>query len=380
MPRSASGFDVSDFGARGDGKTDDTEAIQAALNAAAPSDHPTGNAVIFPAGTYRVTSALMVPPAVTLEGVGWNTPGSQANVFAGSWIFVEAAAPFSPVTMSGGGSSVRRLGFNVPDQNNSGTPAAAGAMVLVAANNVLIEDVFVYNPYVGVRIDGAAQCVVRRLFGQPIHCGVEIDGSRDSNYIDSVHFWPYWQPVRTATGAYQLANGTGIKLSRCDNPHLSNVFALHYNVGLGLSSSDRGIPHKVHLANADFDGCATGIRISSPGSPTGRASLMMTNVTTQSPASGAPNGNGILVETGADYAMVQASNVRIARSSQEAIRIDADNASLYGENVSLEHWSGDYGFYISSRSSYAWLGVGCIANGPGRSYHPSSQFHLAKYT
>ena len=40
-----------------------------------------------------------------------------------------------------------------------------------------------------------------------------------------------WQPRGLVPAAYQLANGTAIWLLRCDNPHISNVFAYNYNGG-----------------------------------------------------------------------------------------------------------------------------------------------------
>jgi len=51
---------VKDFGAVGDGMTDDTAAIQAAINASA------GKRLFFPAGTYRLSSGLTVSSAVAL--------------------------------------------------------------------------------------------------------------------------------------------------------------------------------------------------------------------------------------------------------------------------------------------------------------------------
>jgi hypothetical protein len=64
-----------DFGARGDGVTDDTAAIQAALNAAKVV---AGSELYFPAGRYRVTSSLfyqhsatdVINPGVILRGAG----------------------------------------------------------------------------------------------------------------------------------------------------------------------------------------------------------------------------------------------------------------------------------------------------------------------
>lgn len=55
---------VKDYGAVGDAITDDTTAIQAALTAC-----PAGGVVYMPAGVYRTSAPVSVPPYVTLRGV-----------------------------------------------------------------------------------------------------------------------------------------------------------------------------------------------------------------------------------------------------------------------------------------------------------------------
>lgn len=72
-PLMADGINMRDYGAKGDGTTDDTAAIQAALNDA------DGSNVLFPAGTYRVTSTLSVP-LIRLIGEG---SGRTVVVFDG---------------------------------------------------------------------------------------------------------------------------------------------------------------------------------------------------------------------------------------------------------------------------------------------------------
>src|SRR5688500_8099300 len=57
------GLNVKNFGAEGDNVTDDTLAIQAALNACPP-----GGVVEMPPGVYRTSDSLVVPPGVTLLG------------------------------------------------------------------------------------------------------------------------------------------------------------------------------------------------------------------------------------------------------------------------------------------------------------------------
>lgn len=64
-PQSDPSLNVADHGAKGDGTTDDTAAIQAALNAA-----PVGSTVLFPPGVYVVTSELVVDKTLHLSGYG----------------------------------------------------------------------------------------------------------------------------------------------------------------------------------------------------------------------------------------------------------------------------------------------------------------------
>ena len=58
---------VLDFGATGDGTTNDTTAIQAAIDYI---DTLGNGAVYLPAGTYKLTSALLVPYGVSIFGAG----------------------------------------------------------------------------------------------------------------------------------------------------------------------------------------------------------------------------------------------------------------------------------------------------------------------
>ncbi|MDX3455033.1 glycosyl hydrolase family 28-related protein [Streptomyces sp. ME02-8801-2C] len=60
-------LNVRDYGAVGDNVTDDTLPIQAALAAC-----PMGGIVYLPAGAYRTSAPLTIPPAVTLQGTHTN--------------------------------------------------------------------------------------------------------------------------------------------------------------------------------------------------------------------------------------------------------------------------------------------------------------------
>lgn len=110
-------FNVKDtaYGAVGDGATDDTSAIQAAITAANAAG---GGTVFFPSGSYRHTSALSLPPAVSLLGVGPQ----------GSALQIDHATANSITASSAGTYQGLVAGLRIePLQNNTGTRVAGAA-------------------------------------------------------------------------------------------------------------------------------------------------------------------------------------------------------------------------------------------------------------
>jgi pectate lyase-like protein len=60
-------YDVATFGAQGDGTADDSNAIQAAIDAA---NSRGGGTIVFPAGTFRITRALTIYSQIVFRGAG----------------------------------------------------------------------------------------------------------------------------------------------------------------------------------------------------------------------------------------------------------------------------------------------------------------------
>lgn len=77
---------VKDFGAVGDASTDDTAAIQAALNALNVNG---GGTLYFPLGTYMITSTLQVysNTCITGDGPGSVIKSNNMSITAGAWPF-----------------------------------------------------------------------------------------------------------------------------------------------------------------------------------------------------------------------------------------------------------------------------------------------------
>ena len=87
-PRDVGVYNVRDFGATGDGKTDDTTAIRSTLAFAAAHN---GGRVVFPDGDYAVGNSpeypnykgLTLPSGVIVEGTGSNVTGASINNVVG---------------------------------------------------------------------------------------------------------------------------------------------------------------------------------------------------------------------------------------------------------------------------------------------------------
>jgi hypothetical protein len=103
---------------KADGRADDTDAIQHALDAA--TEHSPGGVVFLPSGRYRISHTLLVSPGVRLYGIGAtrpvlvlgsHTPGFQRGV--GSMVVFTGARRGDPVR-TGPGPSETRVPFPPP--------------------------------------------------------------------------------------------------------------------------------------------------------------------------------------------------------------------------------------------------------------------------
>jgi hypothetical protein len=136
---------VKDFGATGNGSTDDTAAIQAALNSGA-------RAVYVPAATYRCASGLTVPNNTTLYGESVNA--TSPTPLGSCLIFDLTVATCLTVGVSGQTSTGVR---NLTVTRASGTPASTTIGVYVQASyNVVLENVNSFSHGIGFYFKGGA--------------------------------------------------------------------------------------------------------------------------------------------------------------------------------------------------------------------------------
>lgn len=134
---------VVDFGAMGDGSTDDTVAIQAALNASRSVYFP------VPSVSYYITSPLLPQANGLLYGDGATT-----------WIQLKDGSINGVYGYAVDGVTIRGLKFSTKVQNNE--TAYKAAVFAELCSNWLIEDITAFNLcFWGVALKNSSSCIVR---------------------------------------------------------------------------------------------------------------------------------------------------------------------------------------------------------------------------
>jgi len=225
-------FNVREYGAVGDGKTDDTAAFQKALDAAAAEG---GGTAFAPTGNYLIKTHLSIPGDVTLEGI-WTMPAAWAK---GSCLLaVEGKGnadgpPF--ISLMGHNATLKGLVIHYPEQPRQGTAPIPYPWTVrhILGDNCSIIDVLMVNPYQAVDFTGAGRHYIRNLYGQPLFKGIYVDQCYDVGRIENVHFWPFGADWKMGEGLskWVCENATAFIFGRTDWQYVTNTFCFGYKIG-----------------------------------------------------------------------------------------------------------------------------------------------------
>ncbi len=315
-PKTNSLYVVTDFGAKRDGMTDDTKAIQKALDYAGKNG---GGTVYLPAGHYKILTHLNVPKGVELRGI-WDVPhhtvshGSVLHAYEGK--NNENATPFISLETGAGvrGFTVwypeQMIQRNIPNEvtlysrsystsniqcsseiplnpplgkgdsnHQSNNPLFHQSTVFqypwairTKGTNCWIKDVALANPYKGADLASYNSCnhYVSYLCGAPLKTGIFISKNSGNGWVESIQFNPhYWarnpnypQPTHPDIKViidYQRARLTAFKFGYCEN---------EFNLGLFVYASLKGM----YFVD-DNGGCNSDIFL--PGIDTGKNSIFI---------------------------------------------------------------------------------------------------------
>ncbi|MBQ4575547.1 MAG: hypothetical protein IJA85_10210 [Clostridia bacterium] len=233
-----SAYNVKDFGAVGDGKTDDTNAIEAAIEAMLFGSK--GGIIYFPAGNYRITRpGFKITNGMTILGETDVLTGN-ADKGEGSVILCDFDASYTEsVFMLSGGSTVSGMSFYYPKQNIESPIAYPAAIAPVGgAAFITLRDIMLYNSYYGIDASGGAQHVAN-IAGTILHTGINIGANAEVSEFMNIDFnASYWNAYdgtdKTKISAYTKQNATGLNVGYVDE-------MLAFNVNCPADEFDRGI-------------------------------------------------------------------------------------------------------------------------------------------
>jgi hypothetical protein len=239
-------------GAKGDGMTDDTPAIQQALDDAGK----TGGRVSLAPARYLVKGSLRIPPGVTLQGIAespvWTEPLNGSIILAtGGRDNEDGPALFE----LGHSSAVRGLTVFYPGQIATNIHPYAWTFHLQGHDNT-VENVTLINSYNGIRIgpEGNVRHRIRSVYGCVLRRGIFVDTCSDIGRIENVQFHCHWWSAPSVGGNWNAAhtfmrtNCEAFIFGRTDWEYVNNTFVYPVNIGY------RFIQTKAGAANGQFSG------------------------------------------------------------------------------------------------------------------------------
>ena len=239
---------MRDFGATGDGRTDDTSAFQRALDAAGRAG---GGVVYAPRGAYFFAGHLKVPNAVTLKGAwesvpshpGLRNPGLPKPADDGTTFLVtegrgkEDGPPFITLNHN---STLKGVVLYYPEQQPDEEPAPYPWAIAMRGKNPAVLAVELLNPYNGIDAAHNERHLIRDVQGQPLRRGIYVDDIYDIGRIENVHFNPWWSMKRRLF-QWQQQHGEAFVFGRSDWQYVFNTFCFGYAAGYKFVQTRAGV-------------------------------------------------------------------------------------------------------------------------------------------
>ena len=256
------------YGAVGDGLTDDTAAFQNAMNAVYNSGGSGGGVVYVPAGNYAFYSNLTIPDGVTLHG-DWQDWTKNGGTLVGTTFKVyfgagqTNATPF--ITLSGS-TALRDVNIWYPNQNAAsitGYPFTLGLN-----DSCVVQNVVLLNSYQGITTyNGGSQHILSTIIGSPLYQGIFLDQIFDVCHAEDIRFSPDVWANSGVTNApapggpqatWMRANGEALRLWRVDGEMCMDTFISGYRVGIEANAATNGQPG-VTFYSGTVSNCATAL-------------------------------------------------------------------------------------------------------------------------
>jgi hypothetical protein len=233
-------LNVRDFGAKGDGKSDDTAAFQKAIDAAHGAG---GNIVFIPRGDYLIAGTLEVRENVVLEGV-FRGPTMQSHNHGTTLLAVAGkgeleGTPFITLRQN---ATLRGITIFYPEQVQQDPPHPYPWTIRGIGDNCTLIDVLIVNPYQGIDFGTfpAGRHFIRNVGMQALYRGLYIDQCYDIGRVENLHIWPFWEVWQTPLKRFIEREGIAFIIGRTDWEYMSNCFCIGYKIGFQFIRTKAG--------------------------------------------------------------------------------------------------------------------------------------------
>lgn len=272
-------YNVADFGAKGDGKIDDTYSIQKAIDAAWKEG---GGVVFLPAGDYVVRGRIEVLPGVMLRG-DWKNPerihdGNQDGNGTVLMAFADKGkskgAAFIGILNNAG---IKDLTIWYPEQQLDNIEPYPFTLRQVGKYSATIENVTLVNSYQGIEIgpESNSLAMLKNIYATALKTGLVRDNTWDVARMQNLQFSPrFWiqsnfpgAPVsskdRKILTGFMETNGEAVIIRFPAWTWFYNLTIEHYKTGVLTLPS---MMHKMKgpnggIYNLQLSNCHTGIHL-----------------------------------------------------------------------------------------------------------------------
>lgn len=218
-PCLAANVNVTDFGARGDGATDDSAAFRKAIAAV-----PGGGVVHVPAGSFVLRSTVALPEGVRLigEGACWENSATSLLVCHKS----------GPAIKLGSYCTVKGLAMLYPENRNMQKPEVYPPSIELWGCNESVENVVFDCAWTGISTApggaNAGQCLFRDITGFVHHMGMHMSGGMDVDRFEDIHWFVSRYPSigPAAEPPYYTTHRIGFEFGRQDGVIMTNCFMI----------------------------------------------------------------------------------------------------------------------------------------------------------